>query len=115
MNNSYKGKLNKNRSDFDVEFAISYEKEKLEDFKNRVLVAQEAIEVLNSKKNHFHKKQAGKNMKFGIFGVVFIVLLVVKLLGIQDFSWLVVLSPLIIGFLLNVVFLLGFTWLIKNK
>lgn len=42
----------------------------------------------------------------GLFGLTFVALLVLKLTGLADISWLIVFLPLIIGFGLVVLFLL---------
>ena len=42
----------------------------------------------------------------GFFGVVFIVLLILKLFGLISISWWWVFSPLIIGFVIGLIFLI---------
>ena len=42
----------------------------------------------------------------GFFGVIFIVLLILKLFGIISISWWWVFSPLIIGFVIGLIFLI---------
>ena len=42
----------------------------------------------------------------GFFGVIFIVLLILKLFGLISISWWWVFSPLIIGFAIGVIFLI---------
>lgn len=50
----------------------------------------------------------------GFFGVIFIVLLILKLFGLISISWWWVFSPLIIGFAIGVIFLI-FLILISRK
>ena len=42
----------------------------------------------------------------GFFGVIFIVLLILKLFGLISISWWWVFSPLIIGFAIGLIFLI---------
>ena len=42
----------------------------------------------------------------GFFGVIFIVLLILKLFGLISISWWWVFSPLIIGFVIGLIFLI---------
>ena len=42
----------------------------------------------------------------GFFGVIFIVLLILKLFGLINISWWWVFSPLIIGFAIGLIFLI---------
>ncbi len=44
----------------------------------------------------------------GLFGLTFIVLLVLKLAGIAEISWLIVFLPLIVGFSISIVFIITF-------
>lgn len=50
----------------------------------------------------------------GFFGVIFIVLLILKLFGLISISWWWVFSPIIIGFVIGVIFLI-FLILISRK
>lgn len=50
----------------------------------------------------------------GFFGVIFIVLLILKLFGLINISWWWVFSPLIIGFAIGIIFLI-FLILISRK
>lgn len=50
----------------------------------------------------------------GFFGVIFIVLLILKLFGLINISWWWVFSPIIIGFVIGVIFLI-FLILISRK
>ena len=45
-----------------------------------------------------------------IFGLLFMVLLILKLTGLVNIGWLAVFSPLIIGFVLFFVFLFIAAW-----
>ena len=42
----------------------------------------------------------------GFFGVIFIILLILKLFGLISISWWWVFSPLIIGFVIGLIFLI---------
>ena len=42
----------------------------------------------------------------GFFGVIFIVLLILKLFGLISISWWWVFSPIIIGFVIGLIFLI---------
>ena len=42
----------------------------------------------------------------GFFGVIFIVLLILKLFGLISISWWWIFSPLIIGFVIGLIFLI---------
>lgn len=50
----------------------------------------------------------------GFFGVIFIILLILKLFGLISISWWWVFSPIIIGFVIGVIFLI-FLILISRK
>ena len=50
----------------------------------------------------------------GLCGVIFIILLILKLIGVISISWWWVFSPLIIGFAIGVIFLI-FLILISRK
>ena len=42
----------------------------------------------------------------GFFGVIFIILLILKLIGVISISWWWVFSPLIVGFAIGLIFLI---------
>ena len=50
----------------------------------------------------------------GFFGVVFIILLTLKLLGVISISWWWVFSPLIIGFAIGVICLIFLILILKK-
>ena len=50
----------------------------------------------------------------GFFGVIFIILLILKLFGLISISWWWVFSPIIIGFVIGLIFLI-FLILISRK
>ena len=50
----------------------------------------------------------------GFFGVVFIILLILKLLGVISISWWWVFSPLIIGFAIGVICLIFLILILKK-
>lgn len=46
-------------------------------------------------------------MKIGLFGLITIILLIAKIVGILNISWFMVFLPTIIGFCLAVILLIG--------
>lgn len=61
-------------------------------------------------------KDSKKTRSIGIFSIITAVLVALKLVGLTDCSWLIVLAPLLLGFVIQIaILLLVLLWIKWDK